>query len=271
MRMAYGVPVVDSAEELPGVVEELGIRTWVQVEPPVDLETYRTRVVSTPISLAGLEEDSRQREEQLYELECFAPKIEVVFLRRPNGQPFRGFRSVGRNWATLFATVPDPDPHLVESARNKWWNRLVPIVAESKHGAEKVSIGPPSGVPKRGKDGAPDESMADCGRREFEEETGFKLATVEPLAPDGFAVSARQTTQMFWPFFGNVKEPVERGKARLDETEDLRLILVRLNAWVEFVLSGMARDDSANFTTMLALRKMGLLRVGLRSGEGMQI
>lgn len=253
MRTAYGVPVVDSAAELPQVVEKLGIGPWEQTQAPVDVETYRELVLSMPISPDRIGE----RTARLDELNRFAPKAEVVFLQRPNGKPFRGFRSVGRNWAMVFTTVPDPDPDLADGEREKWQNRLVPIVVEWKHGAEVINIAPPCGTLEKGA------SPRDCAIRTFEEETGFKLAEVEPLTPEGLAVSTRQTTQMYLPCFGKVKEPIERGEVKLDRTEDLKLILVRLVAWVDFILSGAARDDNAYATTLLALHKMGLLQIGL--------
>lgn len=254
MRSAYGVPVVDSAALLPRVVEELGIRAWGQTQEPMDLDRCRA-LLSEHGPLGGLSANPAN-DELRREVERFAPRAEVVFLLRPNGQPFRGFRSVGHNWVSVFATVPDPSPDLSDVVRDKWWNQLVPIIVEWKHGAEVIVIGPPCGTLEGG------ESPQDRAVREFEEETGFKLARVEQLTPEGLAVSARQTTQMYWPFFGKVQEPVERGKARLDETEDLKLILVRLVAWVDFILSGIARDDNAYATTFLALHKMGLLQVG---------
>lgn len=262
MRTAYGVPVVERAEDLPRVVAELGIVPWRQVEPPADLETYRTRVVSAPISLDRLEEGSRRRKEQMRELEHFAPRSEAVFLETPSGKPFTGFRSVGRNWVSVFATVPDPSPDLSDVVRDKWWNWLVPVIAEWKHGAEVTVIGPPCGEPKSG------ESPKDAALREFREETGFELADAVQLAPEGLAVSARQTTQQYLPFLGTVKEPITRGEAKLDRTEDLKLVLVRLFAWVDFVLSGVARDDNAYAMTFLALNKMRLLQVGYPVGRG---
>lgn len=273
MRTAYGVPVVERAEDLPRVVQELGIVPWEQVGETMDLDVYRDQLLNQPIlrartssreELEGREDDARRQAVRQSELERFAPKGEVLFLVPPGGTEVGTyFRSKGKNWVAVFATVPDPN--FETSAQAEWGNLLVPIVAEWKHGAEVTVIGPVYGMPNKG------ESLENCARREFEEETGFKLATVEQLTLDGLAVSPRQTTQMYWPFRGTVQEPVERGEARLDETEDLKLILVRLDAWVEFILSGAARDDNAYVTTFLALHKMGLLQVSLRSGGGLQL
>lgn len=258
MRTAYGVPVVDSAATLPQAVTELGIVPWERSRPePMDLDRYRA------ILDGGVGSLLRMRRE---EIERFAPKIEVLHLVSPDcAKDGVYFRSVGKNWVTVFATVPDPGPGLFDVVKDKWWNQLVPIVAEWKHGAEVIVIGPPCGSLEEG------ESPRDCAMREFLDETGFELADVEPLVPSGLAVSARQSTQQYLPCFGTVKEPITRGEVKLDKTEHLKLMFVRLVAWVDFVLSGAARDDNAYVTTFLALHKMGLLRVGLKSGSGLQI
>lgn len=246
------------------MVKELEIVPWVQIRDHMDLDRYRFQLENPPImrgrtfsteELSGREEGDQQNATRLAEVQRFAPKSEAMFFETPSGKPFTGFRSVGRNWVTVFATVPDPD--LASGVEVPWWNLLVPIVVEWKHGAEVTVIGPVCGEPK------PGESPKDAALREFKEETGFELADVVRLAPEGLAVSARQSTQTYIPLLGTVQEPVTRGEAKLDKTEHLKLVLVRLSAWVDFILSGFARDDNAYATTFLALiNKMRLLQVG---------
>lgn len=235
MREAYGVPVVGSVEEFPAVLEHLGIRPWRQVREPMDLEIYRTGELTTEVRK---------------EVERFAPRGEAMFLETPDGKPFTGFRSVGKDWACVFALVPDPGNR---NAHIREW--LVPVVVEWKHGAGIIAITPPCGVPKKG------ESLVDCGRREFLEETGFELdGEVKFLMPAPLAVSGRQTTQQYQPCLGSVKEPVAREPSKLDANEYLKLILVPLPVWLKAIEAGLVRESSAISTTYLALRKLGLLQ-----------
>ena len=254
MRTAYnGVPVVESVEELPRVVAELGIVPWTYARPePMDLGEYRAMLdrnespLWSSVQIAPTPEEMRAYRE---EAGRFAPKAEVLFLVPPGGTKIGTyFRSTGRDWASVFAPVPDPkDPHVPKY-------QLVPVVAEWKHGAEEISIGPPAGVPKKG------ETMEDCGRREFMEETGFELESMEALAGGVTTpVSGRQTTQGFRAFLGKGKTPVVRGESRLDDSAYLKLMLVPLPVWLEVVAQGLTGESSAIVTTFLALRKLRLL------------
>jgi len=276
VREAYGVPVVERADDLPRVVAELGIVPWKRVGEPEDLDEYRHQLANPPViavrniwpeeegAITSAKELQRLLMVRRAELDRFAPRAQALLLIPPGGGKTGAyFRSVGKNWVAVFATVPDPDPDRAPEYREQWFNLLVPIVAEWKHGAEVTVIGPVYGVLEKG------ESPRDCALREFREETGFELADVMPLTADGLAVSPRQSTQQYFPFLGRVKEPITRGTARLDATEHLKLVFVRLRAWVYFISNGLARDDNAYATTFLALAKMGLLQVGYPPGRGL--
>ncbi|MBI4098716.1 MAG: NUDIX domain-containing protein [Candidatus Magasanikbacteria bacterium] len=264
MRTVYnGVPVVTSDPEmLPRVIAGLGIVPWTRSMPlPMDLDEYRVEIMSGQnLSWDSVEhyvQTTRERQMRREEVRRFAPKTEVLFLTPPGGgETGVYFRSVGRNWVSVFATVPDPD--CAPEDRERWQNLLVPIVAEWKHGAEVTVIGPVYGVLEAG------ESPRDCAFREFREETGFELADVEPLTEAGLAVSPRQSTQQYFPFLGMVKEPVTRGEAHLDKTEHLKLVFVSLWTWFNFLVSGAARDDNAYATTFLAMLKMNVLGAFVR-------
>lgn len=64
------------------VFAELGIKPWKELKPPVDLATYLTGTLET-----------KARDEATN----YAPKSQVVFLEQPNGTPFTGFRSTGKD------------------------------------------------------------------------------------------------------------------------------------------------------------------------------
>ena len=233
MDRQYGIPIV-TAETIDEVLEELGIRPWKQVRPPQDLHEY---------AASDLSDAARN------ELERFGPKGQAMFLKTPQGSPFTGFRSVGRNWATVFALIPNEDNEQ---------DPLVPIVGEWKHGAEVITLNPPAGVPSK-EDRQFGEPMARCGKREFEEETGIELKSITALSERGIAVSSRQTTQLFFPFLGVVKEPLETKPTKLDGTEDLKPLLISLSEWMKLIDAGLVSDASAYGVTFLALRRLGRL------------
>lgn len=266
MREAYGVPVVERAEDLMPTFAALGIQPWRETSEPMDLDAYRSMLENPPISrgrTSDPDEDRRRQEghrqdaERLAELQRFAPKGQAMFLETPNGRPFTGFRSVGRDWATVFALLPDPtNPNNPERS-------LLPVAGEWKHGAEVITIGPPCGVPKRGKPGEPDEPMEACGAREFTEETGFAVDQLIKLTPKPVAVSGRQTTQKWVGYLGHVPRPIVRGPSRLDATEDLKMALIPLSAWMDAIEQGLVLESSSIAVTCLALRKLGMLSFGI--------
>ncbi|MBI3572716.1 MAG: NUDIX domain-containing protein [Candidatus Kerfeldbacteria bacterium] len=225
MDEIFGFPRV-TATNIFEVLRELGIKPWDHERPTMSLEEY----IASDLT-----------EEQRGELK-FAPKSEVVFLKQPNGHPFTGFRSVGKNWATTFALLP---------------GRYVPIVAEWKHGTEQISLVPPSGVMNKSDSG----SWEACAKREFEEETGMVLESVESLTGNQpLGVSSRQSTMCFYPFLGNIDGPHMRGQSKLDVTEHLKLVVISLGDWLSLIEGGWVLDQVGITTTYLALRRLHLLR-----------
>lgn len=229
MRYAtmHGIPIV-SADEINEYLSSQGIRAWPQVRDPVSLEEYR---------------DCDLTKEEREEINRFAPRTEVTFLQDPRGNPFRGFRVTGENWATTFALLPSD---------------LVPIVVEFQHGAEVITLTLPSDIPNK-KDMKSLDSMKSCAKREFEEETGIKLASVLSLHKEGIPVYNRKTTYRYLPFLGQVKMPIRRKASKLDASEFLKLILVPLREWLKLIESGQVFEDCAISVTFLALRKLGRL------------
>jgi len=227
---------VVTADTIFAELERRGIRAWRQERPPLSIAEYATGDL-TP--------------DQQNELERFSPEAQVVFLETPQGEPFRGFRTAGKNWAIVFVLIPNPDnPD----------DPFVPIVGEWKHGAEILTIGLPAGVPNK-EDTCFLHPMERCATREFEEETGVTLHNLTPLAEQGIAVSGRQSTQIYFPFLGTVKEPVAAKPTNLDGTEHLQPFLIPLTEWLQLIELGKVLEDSAISTTYMALRRLGKLKL----------
>lgn len=214
----YNFPVV-SAKNIFGVVNQLGINAWKKKEQTMSLSDYLERDLS---------------EDQKADLR-FAPQSEVLFLVTPKGVPFTAFRSIGRDWVTVFVLLPGD---------------LVPLIAEWKHGAEVISIVQPSGVPDKG------ETMDFCAKREFQEEAGIELTSLIPLSKEGIPVSSRQSTQRCYPYLGFPKTPIEPKPSRLDDNENLAVILMPLKELILFISSGSVTEECTISTTFLALAKL---------------
>jgi hypothetical protein len=223
----YGFPVVDAANVF-DVLARLGIQPWKRSDPVISLDDYLARKDLT--------------DEQRAELR-FAPKTEVVSLIDHRHKPFRGFRSVGKDWATVFCLLPD---------------NLVPIIGEYKHGCDQVSLVPPSGVTSRS-DTATDNPMMSCAKREWEEETGLNLSSIVSISQRPLIISGRQSTQRYWPFYGEVAQPIVKGKSKFDTTEQLKLVLVPLPEWLKLIRNGRGIEDCGASITLLALMHLGRL------------
>lgn len=227
MEYLHGFPIVNAVNAF-DVLAELGIRPWPVSLPAVSLEDYLKRDL-----------DDTQRAELR-----FAPKTEVVTLTDHRGQPFRGFRSVSNNWATTFALI---DGYVV-------------IAGEYEHGIDQVVLVPPSGAPNR-EDRATENPMQTCAEREFEEETGLKLATIEPLSDQPLVVSGRQFTQCYSPFLGHLAHPVIKRPSKLDTTEQIQIVLCSLREWLKLIAIGQGIEDCGASATLLALNRLGKIVV----------
>ncbi|MDD2785449.1 MAG: hypothetical protein PHS79_00980 [Patescibacteria group bacterium] len=232
MKMLYGVPVV-TAGTIFGVLTELGIAPWPQLEPPMTLEAYKQRDL-TP--------------QQRSELK-FAPATEVVLLKDHRDRPYAGFRGIGNDWVTTIAFLPNPDAPD---------DQLVPVVGEWKHGAEVVTLVPPSGVLSRS-DHTSLKPFETCAKREFEEETGLELQEIVPLSEFGIPISGRKLATRFYPFLGVVKEPIVPQPSKLDNTEDLKMVLIPLSEWRKLIRAGKVSELCSVAVTYLALEHLGRL------------
>lgn len=230
MKSKYGFPIVN-AKNIFQVLKNYGIKKWLHVQPPMDLDDYLA---------------SNLTKEQLEEVRRFAPKREVVFLQNTKGGTFRGFRSVAKNWVTVFCLLPDD---------------LVILTAEFKHGSEVICIVPPCGVPERKESDLVD-PMTACAKREFLEETGIELEEVIPLSnTEGNSVSPRQTTQRYFPYLGIPKMPMVWKEQRLDHNEFLKVILIPLKDWLTLIKNNMIIDECATTVTFRALQYLGRLEI----------
>jgi ADP-ribose pyrophosphatase len=219
----HGFPVV-TAQNAYQVLADLGVQPWEPTKPPLPLEDYSQLELS---------------EQQRHELKRFSPKADTLFLRNPKtGQDFTGFRTVGGDWAATFTLLPGD---------------LLALVGEYKHGMGRVSLTLPAGRLEPSELNDPSKSA----KRELEEETGLVLDNVVSLSQSGLYPMGRRATVRYYPYLGIIREPVVPRSQRLDETEDLRVVLMPLNEWLKLIDAGQVHDEYAVTTTFLALRKLG--------------
>ena len=107
--------------------------------------------------------------------------------------------------------------------------------------------------------------MAECAKRETEEESGVVLESVTPLSIDGLSVSSRKSTERVFPFIGFPKLDSSRKvifkDIKHDENEDLLPFLMPLKDYWEF-LNNHKYDNSVagRDCAYAALRFLGKLK-----------
>ena len=168
----------------------------------------------------------------------FAPLPEMLVLKNPKTGPYEGWRTIGGNWATVFALTPD--------------DKVISVI-EFKHGVEEVMINLPAGNIKS------QEDISEALRRELLEETGFMAKKIEPLGkPEkGFGISGRKSSTRFFSFLGTDLEKIQ--EPTLDPDEEIETAFVELKEWLKMIEGGIVLEASAIVTTFLALKKLGRL------------
>jgi ADP-ribose pyrophosphatase YjhB (NUDIX family) len=170
--------------------------------------------------------------------------VKVRHLLTPTGKSFPGFYvdNWTKDWATTLVLLP---------------GNLVVLTGEYKHGQDEVVIVPPSGVPKRGF--TEEETMMGCATREFKEETGLTLTSIVPLGGPQ-AVSARNINCRYFPFLGEVAEPIVAEEVQRDITERLAVVLCPIEEWFTLIKLGRGIEQcsaSIAFLYMLAQGRLG--------------
>ena len=229
----YGMPVVTAATVY-DVVRQQGIARWPRNGLSMSLAAYMAGTLT--------EEESR-------EAERFAPGAEVVFLRKPpDGALYVGFTARLRSWASVFALLPDD---------------LVPVVAEYKHGVDKVTLALPSGVPTAiERSGA--RPLLAAGMREFQRETGLLVHEVDTLS-DPLAIAGRNVECEFQPLIAKLKKPIGLVPEKPDKDPNLLAVLFPLKEWLYSIRhkhgDALQIEDSAVSTTFLALLQLGRIEI----------
>jgi len=240
MNKVHGWPVV-TAQNCFEIIRECGIKAWPEIAPPKPIDEYLRD--STP--------------DQRKEYDRFGPRSSVVFHKSPhNGEPFNGFTTAFKPYACVFALI----------------DGMVPVTAEWKHGNNKITLVPPCGVLNKAETALGNlvEGMHRAAEREYLEETGFTLKSVELLSPNsGIWAIVRNAHVPCFPFLGEVDMSTPQASSKFDKMEHLQMVLFPLKEWLwlmeaphlfegedDFCLEACARD-----VTYAALRRMGKLKL----------
>ena len=219
MESYQGIPIVTAANVF-SVLEELGIRPWGKTGKILSLKEYE-----------ALDLTPGQRKV----VEKFAPKTRVIeYIKQGSGW----FQVLGHCWSAVFTMLP---------------NRLVPVVGQYMHGADRVIIGLPAGFVDEGN--LDIYAFLRCAIREVKEETGLSLAGVVPLASESIPIEPRGIARYYMPCLGYVKENDILAPQSLDETEELTRLLMPISEWLTLLdqHSGSIAASSSD-TTYRALR-----------------
>lgn len=221
IEQSYGLPIVD-LQNLSELIRLHKVDRFHKLAEAIPLEKYLKM---------NLTEDEKK------ELR-FAPKVEAVKFKDPQGENFTGFRNVFKNGVLIFALLP---------------GNLLPICAEFRHGCERVMLNLPSGLIEPN-----DINPEAAARREFEEETGIALQKIIPLNLKGIPVDARSSTRQNFFFLGVPTNPFEIRESKMQKAEFIASFLIHVDNWLKLMESGMV-DGCSVSGTLLALKKLNLL------------
>jgi 8-oxo-dGTP pyrophosphatase MutT (NUDIX family) len=225
LKTKFGFPVATSRKEVFDILTLRRIVPLKKIEGPLDYAEYLKRPLST------------KEKEQLK----YAPKLDVVVLEDPSGEPFVGFRQSWKNAAVVFCLLPGD---------------LVVVSAEYRHGIERVCLLTPGGILDEG------ENPRKTATREFREETGILLKKVIHIGPkEGVPVSGRQSTQMVHLFLGIPKMPITVQATKLDKNERAQTLLIPLSAWIKIIELEARIEWVASLATFFGLTWLGRLHV----------
>ena len=199
----FGFPVVTSPESLAEVLESLGLKLWPVTAPPAKLQEY----MQEPLS-----------EDQRTELR-FAPEILAKRYNTPDGKAYTAFTAQWKDWATVVVT----------NLSDAGLGRLIPFVAEYKHGRDKIVLVPPSGVATKA-DLTELDPLKAAGQRELLEETGIRLRAIWKVS-NPLSSSSRQTNQACTVYGAMAEDDALWGKPNLDKTEFLKPFLIQESAF----------------------------------------
>lgn len=209
-----GLPII-TVKSIEKVLQEHKILPWQRIAEPIPLDQYKSGALS---------------EEEKSELR-FAPHVEVIKLLTPNQKIFHGFRTTAKHGTVTFVLLPGD---------------YVPVVAEFRHGVERVLLNLPGGL-------LDDENPIRGAKREFEEETGIKLESIEQINKVGVPIIGRSTTATNFSFLGIPRKPIVAKTRKLDREEFLGTFVVRLPDWLTLATLGLV-DSHSVVTTLLALK-----------------
>lgn len=242
MERILGWPIV-TAENCFSVILGLGIKKW----PTVWEKTADEYL-------------AQATDAQKADFKRFVPNVFAARHTDPKGNAFEGFGVSLRPASLVFALIEDGSG-----------NKFVLSTAEYKHGNDRITIVPVAGVSSKAEAGLPlHEQMERTALREFLEETGIELESVESLGPqEGIYSTVRNAKIQMFPFLGKVKTPIQKGPTRLDDNEYIQMVAFPLDEWVKLIETPKLWDDNPDFgletytqvTTYLALRRLGTLKM----------
>jgi 8-oxo-dGTP pyrophosphatase MutT (NUDIX family) len=161
--------------------------------------------------------------------DTFWVKIHKHAVRLANGVELNDFYVIERrDFAVIFGLTPD----------NK-----VPLVRQYKHGVKDFLLELPAGFIEDNED------PALAARREFIEETGFQAQSCEPLGKLFVGPSNMKHTAYAYI----ARNAQDTGRQRLDQTEDIEVVLMPLDDVVQAVASGRINCMTSVAVTHLAL------------------
>ncbi len=220
MANYLGWPIV-TAKSCFGAALNMGIKPWPQVREPEPLDNY-------------IEDDTIARWDKA---QRWGPRTVVACHCNPVTGEIKEdlFRTSLKPWACVWVLLAGD---------------LVLVTIEWKHGAQRITFVPVSGVAEKTEHHYPTLSarMMAAAVRECREETGLELAGIESLGPDeGICTNVRNLYAPYFPFVGKIQEPVVKRAPKPDRAERLGIVLFPLAEWFKLLTSPHLWDQHPEF------------------------
>ncbi len=155
-------------------------------------------------------------------------KVNKDIVKLPDGRTIDWFYWFSEDSAMVVALTAD--------------NKLV-MIRQYRYLPDETALEFPSGKADDG------ESVEDCAKREFEEETGYECKKLTKLGE--FFETMAQLNRKIHIYFASDAKPAENKKRNLDENEDIEVVLIDMKDAISFVREGKISSMGSSLAVML--------------------
>ncbi len=124
-------------------------------------------------------------------------------------------------------------------------------IRQFRYGANEVVLELPGGNVEGG------QSPEDAARAELLQETGYEVGELVPLSPEGIFIEPSAISEALYVGFLGL-DCVFRQAPILDSTEDIEVVLISFDEWIQQMYDNPCKVNSVLALTFLALSHLGI-------------